>query len=723
MNYLPLFQRRAVNCLKGVIQKHGGAYLHGDMGIGKTIISAHLFEERTLWVGPAKDLKGIRKKLDEYEELYGLKVNPTMISYNKFGKYTARELRDYDMVVFDEAHQLRNYTASWTKTFVKSVRFQKMLFLSGTPYLKGKMDIIYPLRKLGVFSNFRTLKAAKQYFFNWEPVPGNTEAVVWGDLKREEDFDYLVDQVSYRIKKTDIDKDIPPPVYNLVTVPGEIDVAENIQQMTQTDVKNGLNKVDFVADYIKKDKKKHGFSKCLILCRFHEVANAIGEKLESAPILENTDKINDSLKGYVVSTLGLTSSNLDFNSCNHVYMVEYSYSVPLNQQSIERCLRKGKRATLHVTYFGYETDNNLEKAVGRAKLLDKGVYRNNNFRPSGYKRLENCPGSHWFPERPIDWVDKYSYFGTMAHAAVERYVNNPDIKLPVFLCPNVAAAVRECRRLLKDSDCYGVEASVSVPSIDPKVAGTVDFWAYKNDTLYVCDYKNGSTLISPKNNLQLQTYALAICETVEIEPDKICVGILQKGQFKKDVFSYSKLEEIRARVSNIIDKVKAAKDNPKAHLNENKCCGFCPAEGHHSYENGGEDMNAKRDVFEVEGEIFWSTSEVGKNGVHQTGLGINVDRFPSAKIKAKFPDTEVVANIKKKLLEPREDEKGEIQDERKVLFLWNQTDYAKKAAKKVPSISEDNKKCIVYFNINVTQDNKVFLNLKDFDLVEGDEEL
>ena len=116
------FQRKAVRVLKKILRNNSGAVLRADEGVGKTIITASLVETKhTLMVVPARIIKGIREKLDQYAE-EGFKTYIDLVSYQTFAdvsKLSSIDLQKYKYIVFDECHMLRNYKAGWTTRLCK----------------------------------------------------------------------------------------------------------------------------------------------------------------------------------------------------------------------------------------------------------------------------------------------------------------------------------------------------------------------------------------------------------------------------------------------------------------------------------------------------------------------------------------------------------------------------------------------------------------------------
>ena len=586
-------QRSAVIRLEYILNKYRGAVLRGEEGVGKTIIAAQIAEERgdILYVAPAKDLDDIRKKIDKYKIEFGLAYedNFTFVSYHKYAdpvKMPASELKKYDFIIFDESHTLANWSASWTQRFVRS-NFPKYLFLTATPMVTTPRGFLYVLRKCGLFSK-QTTKDFDIFYFDAKPSKFG-DFLERGEFQNEEHFQINVDKVAHELKHIDINPSTPPLNISIHNVDLENYIAKpiDITQYSRARVELGLEKAKASLGFIKSKLATEPVPH-LILTHHHKVAKYIAEELglplaiNSKAVYKEFDRIKTK-GGSLVTTLGLTSSNLDLNECSNVILVESSYSFATDRQSIRRCQRLGKDEQVNVTYIAAENDLSLVKSFMRKDFVER--YDNKkNFRPSSMATLEKCAGSFWIEdedEKPA-YIEAASMQGTVNHAAVERMLRRPSAKITADIPPEVIPMIEFARKAIEQSEHHGVESKV-VSDFNPRLRGTVDFWAWNATTkhLLVIDYKNGNSPVKVKDNLQLLTYAALICDTHFLKPKDVKVMIFQKEKSKCAKYMGEIIEQTKARLKEIINRVLAAQDDPLSHLNKGTCDFFCPAKKYH----------------------------------------------------------------------------------------------------------------------------------------------
>ena len=622
--------------LEAVLEKYRGAVLRGDMGVGKTWIACDIASKykNVLFVGKASSLADLRDKMSQYERDTGNLLNITAISYQGYAnpkKMSTTQLSKYDLFIWDESHLLRNYSASYTTRYCRGTK-GKHLHLSGTPLLNSPKDFLYVLRKCGLFES--TDWFYKQYFNSHKSRTGYW---VHGEFRNEDCYQNHVDRVCVELHKKDVQSDMPDILFNVVDLPGKYSPPEDITKETKTRIEAGLTKVKGAAKHISKTLRETGATRGLILCYFHEVAKKVSEEL-GAPVATTKEQVRKEFKrmakdgGFLVTTLGLTSSSLDLNECDYVFMVESTYSYPLDMQSVERCQRLGKKNDVHVYYYVLGGETSIAKSFSRQYLLDNRG--RSKLSPSQLARLEKCPGSYWLPaldERP-EYVEKAVAEGTKLHEVVERYLTSSKESLPTSLPEITRLMITSCRKLKNSSKYSGVESKVNLFTVHPKFQGTVDFWAFFNDTLYVVDYKSGSAAVSVENNLQLIGYSLMILHTYRLKPKRIHHIILQRDKKKACFYEESVLQSWERRVQRIIDKIKEAEHEPIKYINQDSRCDFfCPAREYHQKGNEmTQQFTAADRIYPratVTGKVTYAARKEYKKGsnvykVFNLGLGI-----------------------------------------------------------------------------------------------------
>ena len=338
------FQTRAVRVIKKIWRTNSGAILRGDEGIGKTRIAAAVCgAKKTLMVVPARTAVGIREKMDKYAS-FGFETNMDIVSYHFFAdvsKLPASQIAKYDIIIFDECHNLRNYKAGWTTRLCKLRHIavdRKFLFLSATPMIKSPYDYLYVLRKTGVF-DYMTMPDIKIKYFNAQPSRYG-DFLELGEFRNAEDFQAHLDQVSFDISQEDADSQMPIPNFNSHLIDQKYKPPKDITEETAHRLASGIAKVPHAVKFIKHDIETRKIGISLILCHFHDVANRLAKELgfKCALNSKSVKKEFDNLAkdgGHLVTTLGLTDCNLDLNECDTIYMVESTYSFRSRLQSVK----------------------------------------------------------------------------------------------------------------------------------------------------------------------------------------------------------------------------------------------------------------------------------------------------------------------------------------------------------------------------------------------------
>lgn len=260
------FQEKAVSILADRLNQYDGVLLRADEGTGKTIMAATIATQQSgkvLWVLPANSKKGVDAKLKEY----GMDKQIDTVSYHRFKVAAQLPLNPYSFFVFDECHNLRNWSAGWTQRFMR-LKNRKMLFLTATPAIKSAKDYVYCMRKAGVLSHFKSTEDVYRYFFSAKKSRFG-DFLEFGEFVNRDEFATLLDKFSYDIKMYEVDKAIPPTKYNFITLDGHYQVPANIQEETEVRKNMGLSKVDQVVEIVKNSGIKTG----LVLCHFHDVAS------------------------------------------------------------------------------------------------------------------------------------------------------------------------------------------------------------------------------------------------------------------------------------------------------------------------------------------------------------------------------------------------------------------------------------------------------------------
>ncbi len=185
---------------------------------------------------------------------------------------------------------------------------------------------------------------------------------------------------------------------------------------------------------------------------------------------------------------------------------------------------------------------NKKKTPATAKHAERA---HSKFSASGAERWFNCPGSVELSEGIPDKDNEWSLAGTQAHELLEAYLkcelsgnDGADVeqaailarKTPHQMVATVAQVSDDVvkRWEKKPGSKLFVERRVYLKHIHPDMFGTLDislleFFGY----LEVFDYKNGQTFVSPKENLQMIFYALALAHEFDWNFSRAKLAIIQ----------------------------------------------------------------------------------------------------------------------------------------------------------------------------------------------------
>jgi len=149
---LTAFQQDAFRAARRPLEKYNGVVLADSVGLGKSYIGAPLVQDATtsrdevLIIVPNR-LKPMWKRelLDAETGEFPTTANKTFISFNKLSRLSEQEIQRYrnvDMVLVDEAHNLRNTgTQRYDKLQAIGRQGKKFVMLTATPIHNSVRDV------------------------------------------------------------------------------------------------------------------------------------------------------------------------------------------------------------------------------------------------------------------------------------------------------------------------------------------------------------------------------------------------------------------------------------------------------------------------------------------------------------------------------------------------------------------------------------------------------
>ncbi len=287
--------------------------------------------------------------------------------------------REWDLVVIDEAHYLKNPKALRTKkilgkeTFLKNAK--KIMLLTGTPILNRPIEI-YPILRtlfpkvLGKYSRYQAFTErycnAHQTTMGWDVSGSSNEEELGTQLKK----------VMIRRFKKDVIQDLPDKIYQVIDLDAQhagIKAIVNREKLMYEDLKNsGLNlyaelatvrrelgeaKVSLIVSHILM-LLESGINKLVVFAHHRHVINALAVALSMHNIgivsvkgdtsiqarQTNVDKFQTD-KNVKVFIGNITSAGvgITLTKAHHVVFAEFSWSPAEIQQAIDRCHRIGQK--------------------------------------------------------------------------------------------------------------------------------------------------------------------------------------------------------------------------------------------------------------------------------------------------------------------------------------------------------------------------------------------
>lgn len=230
-----------------------------------------------------------------------------------------------------------------------------------------------------------------------------------------------------------------------------------------------------------------------------------------------------------------------------------------------------------------------------AKYMKTEKKKHAEFSFSGSERWDNCHGSNELIKKAPPQKDNvWGIRGTNTHTLIEFIFREgiefldgkaaiPFKKFLGFdgdMLTNAVDTVNHIKMLHKKmpGSKLLIEQKVSIKGVG---FGTSDVVLYvRGGILHIMDYKNGTSLVHPEENLQMMCYAIGVCEMLGWNWTKVLLTIIQpnaahsEGPIRTWTTSIYHLKKVRER---LILSVKKSRE-PNAKLVPNpKYCYWCPA--------------------------------------------------------------------------------------------------------------------------------------------------
>lgn len=409
------YQEEAVRSMIRFLGGRKATYNASEMGLGKTIQTIAVLNtlglKKVLIVCPAIMRLVWRQEYLKWSTLKGQKIAVVLskkdlpatqpadiiiISYDLLATETAEKilLKEYEAIVCDEAHYLKNRGAKRTKAILgkywKKAKYK--IFLSGTPFTKSVVDT-YPVWSLilpEVFGNFN------HFAHSYTNVRFNGFGRTYEGVKNADRLSKIIrDNFFIRYRKDEVEKEIPEKVFIKIPLPRELrievpkeDVVEIEAELKELEssldpkikptakiIKNrreqGLRKVDSVIEFVT-DLLEQNIPVVLfawhtdVIAKLQEglkkyplgvITGATSAKLRQSHIEEFQEgKLNLIIANILAGGVGITLTRA--STC---VFAEFDYSPATLSQAISRLHRIGQKNSVNIYYLLVE--DSLEERI------------------------------------------------------------------------------------------------------------------------------------------------------------------------------------------------------------------------------------------------------------------------------------------------------------------------------------------------------------------------
>lgn len=232
------FQAQAIASMCGFLRATGGCYNACEQGLGKSIMAIVtcnvLIARKKLIICPAVMRHTWAKELSIWEaqpsagivvvdssrELFSTKIaETTVVSYDlasRHSDYLSKD--DWDAIVFDEAHYLKNRNAKRTQRILSALwpKARYKIALSGTPFTQSVVDgfTLFNAFAPDEFPNF--WQFANRYAYK-KITPWGSK--FYGVRNAEELSNKIRSRFYIRFKKEEVLKELPPKTFSRISLP------------------------------------------------------------------------------------------------------------------------------------------------------------------------------------------------------------------------------------------------------------------------------------------------------------------------------------------------------------------------------------------------------------------------------------------------------------------------------------------------------------------------
>lgn len=462
LDYLP-YQKAGIE----YASKKGSALFADEMGLGKTIQAIGVVNTRpevkkVLVICPATLKTNWKRELNKWlvsDELknavrvVGNKIELStadticdVMNYDLIAKKVAAlALIEYDYIIFDEAHYLKNEKSKRTEAALK-IKSKNFLALTGTPFLNNPFEIFTIANKLDPV-------AFKSYgSFGYRYCSGHFQKVDPDSLKNLDELQAKLKEAGMirRLKK-DVLGELPDKVYSTLAIPTDnsnsdfkfairsesqfieksfkaynsiVTALSKTKKRTEeyaakldelralkTDFKSQIShirretataKAPIVADYLQEAVESQG--KVVFFAHHADVLDIVQDKLKAAGIKavrvdgtmsqnarqESIDSFQNGDAQVFIGSIRACSEGITLTASSTVYFGEMDWTPAKMMQCEDRCHRIGQKNSVSVINVVVENtiDDYIASTLANKRIVISKLLNEENEQDGEYKEFD-----------------------------------------------------------------------------------------------------------------------------------------------------------------------------------------------------------------------------------------------------------------------------------------------------------------------------------------------
>ena len=359
-----------------------------DTGLGKTGVAISTVKNlppppkrklRILVIPPAFLIKNWTREIKLWKGDMP-HIDWCLISYAKCAsaKYSKGLVdKEYDLIICDEAHYLKNWSAKRTKVIVKKLLApaKRVMLLTATPYVRSAEDL-HSLFSVCQPGEWGTLGEFRKKFCYWKPNPfaRSSFAKIWYGAKNASVLKERSKAFMFSRKKSDVYAQLPdkrcidiefevPKEHHLDSMETETYVNETGALVggmgpliSKANAELGLAKITAVLEFI----ENSSFKRFVVFCKHKDVARVLSEKIGCSMITGDTpmrsrdetiEMFQDGKLEGLVATIGAIGVGVNLQSCSTGIFAELPWSYAELKQCEDRLHRIGQKNKVLIYRF------------------------------------------------------------------------------------------------------------------------------------------------------------------------------------------------------------------------------------------------------------------------------------------------------------------------------------------------------------------------------------